>query len=165
MMLPPKVRRSTKAGVGEGLGPAGDGLVGGDGDAALSFSFGQDLEEEFGAAAVEFHVAELVDAQKIDSAVAGDGLGQLFLVGGIDELVDEFRRQDVLDPIASHRGLGAQCDQQVGLSGAGVPDAAEGQALLVPFAFGEGADHRRVEIEIGVEVELAQRLVAGNPAA
>lgn len=39
-------------GVGEGLGPAGEGLVGGDGDAVLLLAFGQDLEEEFGAAAV-----------------------------------------------------------------------------------------------------------------
>jgi hypothetical protein len=37
-----------------------EGLVGGDGDAVLLLAFGQDLEEEFGSVAVEFHVAEFV---------------------------------------------------------------------------------------------------------
>jgi hypothetical protein len=51
-----------------------EGLVGGDGDAVLLLPFGQDLKEEFGAVAVEFHVAEFVDAEQVDAAVAGDGL-------------------------------------------------------------------------------------------
>lgn len=42
-----------EAGICEGLGPAAEGLVGGDGDAVLLLAFGQYLEEEFGAAAVE----------------------------------------------------------------------------------------------------------------
>lgn len=37
-----------------------------------SLRVGQNLEEEFGAAAVEFHVAEFVDAEQVDAAVAGD---------------------------------------------------------------------------------------------
>jgi hypothetical protein len=45
-----------EAGVGEGFGPAAEGFVRGDGDAVLLLAFGQDLEEEFGAVAVEFHV-------------------------------------------------------------------------------------------------------------
>jgi hypothetical protein len=35
-------------------------LVGGDGDAGCLFPFGQDLEQQLGAAAVEFHIAELI---------------------------------------------------------------------------------------------------------
>src|SRR6516162_3585159 len=50
-----------EAGVGEGLGPAAEGLVGGNGDARLFLPFRQNLEEELGAAAVEFDIAELVD--------------------------------------------------------------------------------------------------------
>lgn len=84
-------------GVSEGLGPAAGRLVGGDGHAVLLLAFGHDLEEEFGAVAVEFHVAEPINAQKINSAVAGDGLGQLLLTGGLNELVDQLRgRQNVL---------------------------------------------------------------------
>ena len=40
-----------EAGVGEGLGPAAEALVGRDRDAGFLFSFGQDLEQELGAAA------------------------------------------------------------------------------------------------------------------
>ncbi len=76
-----------ESGVGEGLAPAGEGVVGGDGDGVLLLAFGEDLEEEFGAAAVELHVAEFVDAEQVDAAVAGDGLGQDLLVGGLDQLV------------------------------------------------------------------------------
>ena len=35
----------------------------------------------FGTAAVEGHVAEFVDAEQVDAAVAGEGLGELFGVG------------------------------------------------------------------------------------
>nr|WP_329245937.1 hypothetical protein [Actinoallomurus sp. NBC_01490] len=84
-----------EAGVCEGLGPAAEGLVGGDGDAGLFLAFGEVLEQQLGAAAVEFPVAELVDAEQVDAAVAGDGLGQLLVIGGLDELVDELGRQGV----------------------------------------------------------------------
>ena len=81
MMLPPKVSRSTMAAQSRGsvkvLVQPEKRLVGGDRDGVLLLAFGQDLEQQLGAAAVEFHVAELVDAEQIDAAVAGDGLGQL----------------------------------------------------------------------------------------
>ena len=46
--------------VGEGLGPAAEALVGGDGNTGLLLPFGQDLEQQLGAAPVQFEVAELV---------------------------------------------------------------------------------------------------------
>jgi hypothetical protein len=62
MMFPPKVSRSTMAAQSRGsvklFGPAAEGLVGGDGDAVLLLAFGQDLEQQLGAAPVEFHGAE-----------------------------------------------------------------------------------------------------------
>jgi hypothetical protein len=124
-MFPPKVRRSTMAAqrresVKVLVQPTGaEGFLGGDGDAGLFLAFGEDLEEELGAAAVEFHVAELVDAEQVDAAVAVDGLSELPVVGGLDELVDE---------------LG-----------------------------GEGVDDGGVDIRVGVEVEGAQRFLAGEP--
>lgn len=59
------------------------------------FAFGEYLEEEFGAAAVEFHVAEFVDDEQVNAAVAVDGLGELFLVGGFDQFVHEFGGEGV----------------------------------------------------------------------
>jgi hypothetical protein len=57
-MLPPNVSRSTIAaqsrGVGKGLGPAAERFVGGDGDAVVFLPLGEDLEQQLGAAAVEF---------------------------------------------------------------------------------------------------------------
>jgi hypothetical protein len=53
-----------------------EAFVGGDGHAVLFFSFGEDVEEELGASPVEFHVAGFVDAEQVDPAVAGDGLGR-----------------------------------------------------------------------------------------
>jgi hypothetical protein len=49
-----------EAGVGDDLAPFGEGEVGGDGDGGAFFSFGDDLEEQFGAAGVELDVAEFV---------------------------------------------------------------------------------------------------------
>ncbi len=76
--------------------------------AELLFPLGQNLEQQFGAASVQFHVAQFVDAEQVDSAVAGDGLGQLLVVGGLDEFVDQFRGQGVADPVALLGGGGAQ---------------------------------------------------------
>jgi hypothetical protein len=60
------------------------------------------LEQELGAAAVEFHVAELIDQEQVHAAVTVDGAGELFLVACFDEFVDELRRElvdeAVLDP-------------------------------------------------------------------
>jgi hypothetical protein len=71
---------------------------------------GEDLEEQFGAAAVEFHVA---DAQQVDAAVTGDGLVELLVLGGLDELVDELGGQDVADAVSGGRRGSAQADEQV----------------------------------------------------
>lgn len=64
------------------------------------------MEQHFGPAAVQLHVSELVDAQKIDSSVAGDGFGELAFVGGFDQFVDQFRGQGVADPEALLGGGG-----------------------------------------------------------
>jgi hypothetical protein len=79
-------------------------------------TLGQDLEEKFGAVPVEFHVAELVDAEKIDTAVAGDRLVRLLLVRGFDQLVDQLRCERVADAVALHRGLGAQSDEHAAVT-------------------------------------------------
>ena len=54
----------------------------------------------------------------------------------------------------------------MGLAGAGVADQAEWLALLDPVAAGEGVDGGRVDVRVGVEVEVAERTSSrGNPAA
>lgn len=78
----------------------------------------QNLEEHLGAPPVEFEVSKFIDTEQIDASVAGDGLAKLFVVGGLDELVDQGRGGDVADAVAGHRGGCAQCDQQGELAAA-----------------------------------------------
>src|SRR5664279_73183 len=102
MMLPPKVSRSTMAAQSRGsvnvfVQPEKESLEA----IATEFfflSFGQNLEKQLGTAFVEFHVAKFVDAKKINSPVAGDGLGQDLVVGGFHQLVHQLGGQGVLDP-------------------------------------------------------------------
>ena len=132
---------------------------------AVLLAFGQDLEQQLGAAAVEFHVAELVDAEQVDAAVAGDGLGELPVVGGLGELVGEFGGQGVADPEPGHGRGGAQRDEQVGLAGAGVADQAERLARADPVAGGEGVDDGGADAGVGAEVEVGEPFRAGEPGA
>ena len=60
-----------------------------DRDGRILLALGQDLKEQLGAAAVQLHVPEFVDAQQIDPSVARDGLRQRLLVGGLDQFVGE----------------------------------------------------------------------------
>jgi len=60
-------------------------------------AFGEDLEQQLGAALVDFHVAQLVNAEQVDAAVAGDGLGELPVIGGLHELVHQLGGQGVAD--------------------------------------------------------------------
>ena len=76
-------------GVGEGLTPLGEGRVGGDGDGGAFLALSQDLEEQCGAARVEVDVVEFVQAEQVEPAVAGGEAGELVLVGGLGEFVDE----------------------------------------------------------------------------
>lgn len=77
MMVPSNVSRTMIA--AQSLGsvyvfrPAGERLIRHNGDGVVLLPFGEDLKEEFGASAVEFHLAEFVDDQQIDAAVTGDG--------------------------------------------------------------------------------------------
>jgi hypothetical protein len=73
-------------------------------------AFGEDLEQQLGAAPVEREVAELVEAEQVDPAVAGDDLGQLPVVGGLGEFVDQPGGEHVADPVAGLGRGGAERD-------------------------------------------------------
>ena len=126
-----------------------------DRDGRILLALGQDLKEQLGAAAVQLHVPEFVDAQQIDPSVARDGLRQRLLVGGLDQFVGELGGKRVLDTEAGYRSLGAERDQEMGLAGAGVPDQAQRLALLDPLALGQGCGRPRDRCWVGLEVEAA----------
>src|SRR5438067_690917 len=77
-----------------------------------------DRRGSVGAARVDLDVAQFVQEQEVQAAVAGDEAGQDAVVGGFDELVDELGGGDVADPTALLAGGQAQADEQVGLAGA-----------------------------------------------
>ena len=84
--------RGDQAWVGEDGSPFAEGQVGPDRDGGAFLAFGDDLEQQLGAAGVELDVAELVEQQEVQAAVAADDAGQLPVVGGFDELVDQCAR-------------------------------------------------------------------------
>jgi hypothetical protein len=110
---------SDEARVGEHGSSFAERQVRADGDGGSFFSFGDDLEEQFGAARVELDVAELVEQEQVEAAVAADDAGQLPLVGGFGELVNQLGGGGVADPAALLAGGQAQADQQMGLARAG----------------------------------------------
>src|SRR5258707_6465118 len=154
--------RGAQPGSGEGGGPFAEGGVGGDRDGGAFLPLGEYLEQQLGAAPVELEVAQLVQAQQVDPAVAGDGAGQGFVVGGLDQLVDQGGGGGVADPVAVLRGGGAQPDQQVALAGARVADQAGWLPGGDPGALGEGVDERGGHARAGREVEVLDPLGPGE---
>src|SRR6516162_6785661 len=148
--------------VGEGAGPFAEGGVGRDRDGGAFLAFGEDLEQQLGAAPVQLEVTQLVQAEQVDAAVAGDGAGQGLVVGGLDEFVDQRGGGDVPDPVTVLGGGGAQPDQQVGLAGAGVADQAARLPGGHPGRPGQGADQRRGDVGVGRVVEVFEPLGAGE---
>lgn len=70
----------------EDLAPFRERRIGGDGDGGAFCSLGQCLEEQFGAARVEADVVELVQAEQVEPAIAGDEARELALVVGPGEV-------------------------------------------------------------------------------
>ena len=102
MMVPLNVRRSTIAAHSLGsvkvfVQPEKDSFRG-HRDGVVLLPLSQNLEEQLGAAAVQFHVSELVDHEEVDAAVAGDGASEVLLVRGFHELVHKPRGEGVFRP-------------------------------------------------------------------
>ena len=142
-----------------------NGRVGGDRDRGPLVALGQDLEEELGTPPVEVEVAELVETEQVQAPVAADHLGQLPLVLGLDELVDEGCRGHVADPQAALAGGDPETDEQVRLAGPAVAEQDDGLARADPVA---GRERREVPgaIEgVAPRSNSARRLIRGNRAS
>ena len=129
---------------------------------ARLLAFGDDLEQQLGAAGVELDVAELVEAEQVEAAVAGDDAGQASFVGGFDEFVDELGGGGVADPAALFAGGDAEADEQVGLAGAGVAEQHDGFAGVEVGAGGEVARVAGLMVGDGVDVEVGEPFEAGE---
>ena len=106
-------------------------------------AFGDDLEQQLGAAGVELDVAEFVEAEQVEPAVAADDAGQAPFVGGFDEFVDQLGGGDVADPAALFAGGQAETDEEMGFAGAGVAEQHDGFAGVEVAAGGERGERAR----------------------
>lgn len=111
-----------EARIGEGGAPFGEGGVGGTRDGCPLLAGGDDLKQQLGATRVEPDVADLVKAEQVQAGVATDDAGELFVVGCLDQFVDQRGGGDVADPSSLFGGRGAQGDEQMRLAGAGVTE-------------------------------------------
>src|SRR5262249_61706198 len=75
---------------------------------------------------VDRGVAQLIKQEKVRAAVAAGQAGQLPLVGGLDQLVDQLGGGDVTDPAAPLAGRQAEPDQQGSLPVPLSPSSANG---------------------------------------
>jgi hypothetical protein len=66
---------------------------------------------------VELEVAEFVEQEQVETAVAGHGARQVAFVGGFDEFVDELGGGEVANGSSLFAGGDSEGDEQVGLAG------------------------------------------------
>ncbi|MDH6246085.1 hypothetical protein M2432_003741 [Mycobacterium sp. OTB74] len=107
---------------------------------------------------------ELVNQDQIDSAVAVDQLAELFVVGSLDQFVDQLAGQGAADALAGLGGQGAQRDQQMAFAGARVTDQTQWVSGLDPGAAGQLTDDRRVDGRVSLKRELLQPFWPGKPS-
>lgn len=148
--------RGDESGIGDDLAPFAELEVRRDRDAGFLVAFGEDLEQEFRAAAVEGDVAEFVDAEQVESAGAGDESGELSLVGSFDEFVDELRAGGVTHAASLFARGDPESDEEMSFSGSGVAEEHDGLTVVEVGASGKGRDRRRVDARRGIEVELGE---------
>jgi hypothetical protein len=90
-----------------------EGKVAGQPDGGLLLPLREHLEQQLGVAGVGLDVADFVDQQQVETAVAGDEAGEATFVGGFDELVDELGAGGVADSASLFADGDAKFDQQM----------------------------------------------------
>lgn len=137
-----------EARIGEGFCPARKGFVSRDGDRVLFLSFGEDLEQELSAAPVEFHIAELIDAEQVHPPISGDGFGEHFFVRGFDEFIHEPSSERIFHPVSLLRRGGTEADEQVRFAGSRISDRTQGLTLADPLPGRQGVDGCGVDVGV-----------------
>ena len=128
MMWALKVSRSTMAATSRGSPitwpHSENGQIRGRGHRRLLLALGQDLEQQLSPSGVELDVAELVEAQQVEPAIAGHQPGQSPFVGRLGQFVDQCGAGDVAHRLALLAGGHAEADEQVALAGSAVAEQA-----------------------------------------
>src|SRR5260370_21066137 len=93
--------------------------------------------------------ANLVQTKEMQARVAAEDARELFVVGGLAQLVDQGRGGDVAAPPAGFGGGGAESYKDVGLAGAGVAEQYHGLARGDPGPAAEAGQGRRRQARLG----------------
>jgi hypothetical protein len=110
-------------------------------------------------------VAELVEQEQVETAVAGHGARQVAFVSGFDEFVDELGGGQVANGSSLFAGGDSEGDEQMGLAGAGIAEQNHGFAAVDPAAIGQRGDGGGRDHWGGVEVEPGEGLRRGKRAS
>ena len=85
-----------------------------------------------------------------------------FVVGDLVQLVDQFRGQDVTDPVPGHRGRGAEANRQMALAGAESPIRPSGSPLRTPAQLVRVWSMAGLTLGLASKVEFLEPLLAGE---
>ncbi|MEQ4210132.1 hypothetical protein [Actinopolymorpha sp. B9G3] len=105
---------------------------------------------------VDLDVAEFIEQEQVEAAVAANDSRKLTFVDGFDEFVDQLSGSCVADSAALLTGGQAERDEQMGLAGAGIAKQDHGLAGVDVGAGGQGGQLRGGDGRDGVEVELGK---------
>jgi hypothetical protein len=103
-------------GIAEDLYPLAEGEIGCDESRASFVAFGQQVEEEFSAGAVERNKTKFIDKEQIRPRHAAMELSQETLVASFKERAHKFRRSGKGDTEATPRRLHTEADGNVRFS-------------------------------------------------
>ena len=101
-------------------------------------------------------VAELVKAEQVESAVAGDEAAESSFVCGFGEFVDELGGSDVADAEALFAGGETEPDEEMRFAGARIAEQHDGVTGGDVAAGSECGDDGGFDGRSGVEVEVAE---------
>jgi hypothetical protein len=146
----------------EDLAPVAEGQVAGDQQAGPLVAVGEDLEEQFGAAAAEREIPEFIAEEQVQLVELTQESVELVLLLGLLQTRDEVSGGEEAYAAAVPAGGQAQGDGQVCLAAAGIPDQAGIEMLFDPLAAGQFEDLLLVQTRQGGEVVGVEVLVYGE---
>jgi hypothetical protein len=141
-------------GVGDHLGPFGEGQVGGQDDGGFFGPFGHHLEQEFSAHFSQWHIADLIEGDKVITGPAREHAAELQLMFGFDQLVDQTGGGGEPHPSFLAAGGHRQTGEQVRFAGTTIADKDDRFGALYVATLSQFLDLQRRDLGVAREVEL-----------
>ena len=126
--------------VREDLIPAAEGLVGGDGDAAVFVAPGDQLEEDAGLGLVFMGIGDVIEDDQVEPIQFCQGGLEDEITTGDLKLLHQIAGSGVEDAVPRLDQGMADGTQDVGLAGSGIADRDQVAATLKPVACRQSLD-------------------------